>query len=127
MDSVVHFEIPASDTKRATEFYEKSFGWKSENMPEMKYVILRTTKIDKKTKWPIEPGAINGGMMERNSKIKSPVITISVKNMDKSLKEVIANGGSVFVKKIAVGNMGFASYIKDTEGNVIGLFEPTKM
>ena len=27
MDSVVHFEIPAKDVKRASAFYEKAFGW----------------------------------------------------------------------------------------------------
>ena len=27
MDSIVHFEIPADDPKRAGEFYNKAFGW----------------------------------------------------------------------------------------------------
>ncbi|MGZ7164485.1 MAG: VOC family protein, partial [Halobacteriota archaeon] len=27
MPKVVHFELPADDTKRAVAFYEKVFGW----------------------------------------------------------------------------------------------------
>ena len=33
MSRVIHFEIPASDTERAAEFYRKAFGWKIEKWP----------------------------------------------------------------------------------------------
>jgi len=36
-------------------------------------------------------------------------------------------GGKTVQKKMPVGDMGFAAYFKDTEGNVIGLFQnPSK-
>jgi len=35
-------------------------------------------------------------------------------------------GGKVIRPKMAVGDMGFAAYFKDSEGNVIGLWENAK-
>ena len=123
MDSVVHFEIPAVNVKRAQRFYADSFGWDVDPVPDMEYTIMRTAEVDK-NRMVKRRGAINGGMMKRTKLIKNPVITIAVKNMDKSLKDVQKRGGKIFIKKMAVGDMGYAAYIKDTEGNTIGLFEP---
>lgn len=126
MDSVVHFEIPANDVKRAGDFYKKTFGWMTNSLEDMGYTILYTTETDMKNFMIKKVGAINGGMMKRNEKIKNPVITLSVDNMEEAFKKVKANGGSVYIEKMPVGDMGFAGYIKDTEGNIIGLFEPSK-
>ena len=126
MDSVVHFEIPFDNDKRATNFYKKTFGWVVNPMKEMDYILVYTAETDMGTFMIQKTGAINGGMMKRNTKIKSPVITIGVDDMDASLKKTEKNGGSVLVKKTAVGDMGFSAYIKDTEGNIIGLFQSTK-
>lgn len=127
MDSVVHFEIPFEDKKRATDFYKKTFGWETKEYPDMDYTIVYTTETDMKTFMVKKPGAINGGMMKREDKIKSPVITIGVKDMDESLKKTKVNGGKVLIDKMPVGDMGFSAYIKDTEGNIIGLFQSTRM
>src|SRR3989338_8215215 len=86
MDKVVHFEIPADDLKRAEKFYEKTFGWSINSMPEMKYTIVRTAEVDEKF-MPKEVGSINGGMFKRTDDLKNVVITIDVKNIDKSLKQ----------------------------------------
>ena len=122
MDSVVHFEIPAEDTKRAQDFYSKVFGWKITPMPEMDYIILGTTEVDEE-QMPKKSGAINGGMMKRNDKVKNPVITINVKDVDKALGEVKEAGGEVVVEKFEVGDMGYDAYFKDTEDNVLGVWE----
>ncbi|MFA5106569.1 MAG: VOC family protein [Candidatus Micrarchaeia archaeon] len=126
MESVVHFEIPAEDVKRAKRFYESVFGWATESYPEMDYTILRTTPVDK-DRMPLKAGAINGGMMKRSKEVKSPVITIGVASMDDSVKKIEKAGGKIIVPKMKVGDMGFAAYFKDTEGNVVGLFQPTRM
>jgi uncharacterized protein len=62
-------------------------------------------------------------MMKRSALIKNPVITISVKNIDKSLKDVQKLGGKILKGKEIVGDMGYSAYIKDTEGNIIGLWQ----
>jgi predicted enzyme related to lactoylglutathione lyase len=123
MDKIVHFEIPADDIARAKDFYSSSFGWQLDDMPGgMDYTIVRTVDVDEQ-QLPKEPGAINGGMMKRSSDTPSPVITINVDSIDDSLKKVEAGGGSVVRPRQAIPGMGAFAYFKDTEGNVMGLWE----
>ena len=42
---VVHFEVPFSDGKRARNFYQQAFGWKLNEMPEMKYTGVATGPV----------------------------------------------------------------------------------
>ena len=122
MDKVVHFEIPADNLARAKKFYNTVFGWKMNEIPEMEYVMVGTVESDENG-MPKETGAINGGMLERQDPVKSPVITINVKNIDQAAEAIEKNGGKIVRPKMAVGDMGYAAYFKDTEGNVIGLWQ----
>lgn len=72
------------------------------------------------------PGVINGGMLKRQEPIKNPVITINVESIDEAHKKIEAAGGKVIRDKLPVGDIGFASYFRDTEGNVVGLWENVK-
>ncbi len=126
MGKVVHFEIPADDLPRAKKFYSTVFGWSTSEMPEMEYVMLGTAESDENG-MPKQPGAINGGMMKRQDPLKHPVVTIDVENIDDALASVKKNGGQVVREKLAVGDMGFTAYFRDSEGNVIGLWQnPSK-
>lgn len=126
MGKVVHFEIPADDLTRAKKFYSTVFGWATSEMPEMEYVMLGTAESDENG-MPKEPGAINGGMMKRQDPLRHPVVTIDVENIDDALASVKKNGGQVVREKLAVGDMGFTAYFRDSEGNVIGLWQnPSK-
>ena len=122
MDKIVHFEIPADNLARAKKFYSTVFGWKMNEMPEMDYVTVQTVELDENG-MPKEPGAINGGMLKREDPVKSPVVTISVKSIDEAAKTIEKNGGKIIRPKMPVGDMGFAAYFKDTEGNAIGLWQ----
>ena len=122
MDKVVHFEIPADDLERARKFYTSVFGWKMESVPEMEYILIGTTQVDENG-MPTEAGGINGGMMKRQSPLNSPVITIDVQNMEDAMKKVKQMGGKIIREKMQVGDMGYAAYFKDTEGNIIGLWQ----
>jgi predicted enzyme related to lactoylglutathione lyase len=122
MDKVVHFEIPTDDLSRAKEFYGSVFGWELQTMEEMDYTIVRTTPVDQ-SQLPTEPGAINGGMMRRSAETPSPVLTIGVDSVDDSLKQIEAAGGAVVRPKTEIPGMGSFAYAKDTEGNVIGVWE----
>jgi predicted enzyme related to lactoylglutathione lyase len=73
---------------------------------------------------PSEPGFINGGMLAREAgPATGPVITVDVASIDTALEKIEKLGGSTLVTKQPVGDMGFAAYFKDPEGNVIGLWE----
>jgi predicted enzyme related to lactoylglutathione lyase len=122
MDKVVHFEIPADDLGRAQKFYQSVFGWKMDQFPDMEYIIVGTTPVDENS-MPKEPGSINGGMMKRQHPVTSPVITINVQDIDEALKKVKKMGGEVVRGKMLVGEMGYAAYFKDPEGNIIGLWQ----
>lgn len=123
MDSVVHFEIPADDLKRASAFYKKAFGWTAEEFQGMGYWMLGTTDVDEKTRMPKRPGAINGGMGKREGPLKGIVVTISVPDIDKTLEKVEKLGGKTVQKKQSMGEMGYTAYFKDSEGNVVGLWQ----
>ena len=122
MGEVVHFEIPADDLSRAKKFYSTVFGWRANEMPEMEYVMIGTTESDENG-MPKQPGAINGGMLKRQDPVRHPVVTIDVENMDEALAKVKKNGGQIVREKLPVGEMGFAAYFKDSEGNVLGLWQ----
>jgi len=121
MNKVVHFEIPFEDINRAKKFYS-IFGWQIQEYPEMDYICVQTVAVDENHK-PKESGAINGGMMKRTDKVKSPVITINVDSVDEHTKKVIQAGGKVVMPKMEVHGIGYYAYVTDTEGNVIGLWE----
>ena len=123
MDKVVHFEIPTDDLSRAKEFYGSTFGWQLQTMDEMDYTIAMTTAVDEQTQMPTEPGGINGGMMKRSADTASPVLTIGVESIDDSMKQVEAAGGAVVQPRTEIPGMGAFAYFKDTEGNVLGLWE----
>ncbi|HEY6283494.1 MAG TPA: VOC family protein [Nitrososphaerales archaeon] len=123
MDSIVHFEIPAKDVKRASTFYTKAFGWQITQFPNFEYWSLVTTPSDQNGS-PSSPGAINGGLGKKGEMAPNAVtVTISVKDIDAALANVKTLGGKVTGKKTPVGNMGFSAYFEDTEGNNIGLFQ----
>jgi uncharacterized protein len=123
MDKVVHFEIPTDDLARAKEFYGSIFGWQLQTMEQMDYTIAMTTPVDEQTQMPTEPGGINGGMMQRSADTPSPVLTVGVDSIDDSMKQVEAGGGAVVQPRTEIPGMGAFAYFKDTEGNVLGLWE----
>jgi uncharacterized protein len=91
-------------------------------MPDMGYTMVSTTPTDDQGA-PKDPGAINGGMLKREDPVTSPVITIDVDDIDKALETIGSNGGSTVQGKQSVMDMGFSAYFKDSEGNVMGLWE----
>ena len=125
MDKVVHFEITFDDQERAKEFYGSVFDWdlNDNDMGNgVVYTTATTVPIDDKM-MPTEPGAINGGFTSRGSETPTPVITIGVDSIDDSLKKVEAGGGSTITPRTPIPGMGAFGYFKDTEGNVMGLWE----
>jgi len=73
-----------------------------------------------------EPGAINGGMTKRNNEVKNTVITVDVADIDSSLKSIEKLGGRIIQNKQPVADAGFTAYFKDTEGNIVGLWQSAR-
>ncbi|MCU1435888.1 MAG: glyoxalase [Pseudarthrobacter sp.] len=123
MAGVVHFEIPTENKERANTFYESAFGWNLVPMQGMDYTSAITTPSDEQTGMPSTPGAINGALFPRTDSLKTPIITIDVEDLDAALAQVESAGGSVAQPKDAVPGMGWYAYFKDTEGNIMGLWQ----
>jgi predicted enzyme related to lactoylglutathione lyase len=123
---IVHFEIPFDDGERARAFYRDAFGWQTQEMPEMNYTSVMSGPVTEQG-MPSEPGYINGGMFQRTPDFpSSPVITVDVDDIDAALKTIESLGGSTAQAKIPVGQMGWAAYFTDTEGNVVGLWQTAR-
>jgi predicted enzyme related to lactoylglutathione lyase len=120
---VVHFEIPFDDGDRARAFYADAFGWQIQHVPDLDYTTVSTGPVTEEG-FPAEPGYINGGMFDRaDAPATRPVVTLEVDDADAVLEKIEQNGGKTVAAKFAVGDMGFAAYFEDSEGNVLGLWQ----
>jgi uncharacterized protein len=105
------------DVERAKRFYGTLFGWQLQVMPEMGYTIVQTTEVDERTQLPTEPGAINGGMMQRSPETPAPVLT-----RRRRLHRRCAQAGGVGRRqrrtpRTEIPGMGAFAYFEDPEGN----------
>lgn len=118
---VVHFEIPYVDGDRARSFYADAFGWELRETPGMTYTHALTGPTD--DRGPAEPGFVNGGLMRRESPNEGPMVIIDVDDIDLALARIAELGGSVVLPRQDVGELGYAAYFKDVEGNILGLWQ----
>jgi predicted enzyme related to lactoylglutathione lyase len=122
--TVVHFEIPADNPERAAKFYHELFGWDIHRMemeggPE--YWGVSTVPTDAKGQ-PARPG-VNGGLMRRQDPGHLPVNYIAVENVDEFMRKAKRLGAAEAMPKTPVKGMGWFAWLKDTEGNVFGLWQ----
>ncbi len=118
---VVHFELPFDDKERAKRFYGNVFHWQLDEMPEFEYLGVSTGPTGETG--PTEPGYIGGGMTPRAGTNRAPVVVIDSDDIDDTLRQVTEHGGEVLEGKTPVGEMGFTAYFKDSEGNIVGLWQ----
>jgi predicted enzyme related to lactoylglutathione lyase len=127
MNPVVHFELPAEDRKRMADFYTKVFGWKTEQLGEDmgNYVLATTTDSDEKG--PKKPGAINGGFFQKtdDKPAQYPSVVIAVDNIGEHIKTLERAGGKVLGEPVDIPGVGRYVSFLDTEGNRIGMIQPT--
>jgi predicted enzyme related to lactoylglutathione lyase len=127
MNPVVHFEMPAEDRKRMSEFYTKTFGWQTNQLgPEMGENILVTTIEVDENMIPKKPGAINGGFFQKTEDIPSqyPSVVIKVDDIKESMKKVEEAGGKVLGESMEIPNVGWFMSFIDTEGNRVSMLQP---
>ena len=126
MDRVCHFEIPFSDQGRAEKFYRDVFGWQISPAPgDVPYFFAITTPIDEQM-MPTEVGGINGGLYLRAEEdvSHSPVVVIEVDSCAERIATVEQAGGASVVGPVEIPEMGIYAQVKDSEDNIIGLWQP---
>lgn len=127
MDRVCHFEVPYDDKDRMEKFYSGVFGWQFVPAPaEMPYTFAMTTEVNEQM-MPTAVGGINGGTYERPPEgapaARYPLIVLEVENCEQKIKDIEAGGGANVFGPQPVGDMGIYAQVKDTEGNIIGLWQ----
>ena len=129
MNPVVHFEMPAKDKKRVSEFYSKVFGWDMQQFgAEMgNYLIAQTTETDAEGMVQTK-GAINGGFFDYKEEdgFRVPHVVISVEDIQKSIEDLKSSGGVVNGEIMDIPGVGKYISFKDTESNNVGMLAPSK-
>jgi len=123
MPRVVHFDIHASDPEALMAFYSGLLGWTFEKAGPMDYWLIGTGSED-------EPGIV-GGLVQRpvpgpadSPSMNAFVCTVQVESLDAVLEKGDKLGAAVALPKAPVTGIGWLAYIKDPDGNVLGLLEP---
>jgi predicted enzyme related to lactoylglutathione lyase len=112
---VVHFEVPIDDPDRAGAFYQAVFDWTPNRWGPVDY-------------WPLAtdggpgPGA-EGALTLRSAAPEGVVVYVGVEDIDAARGRVEAAGGTLLGEKMPIPGIGWTAHVRDTEGNLVGLFE----
>lgn len=115
---VVHWELMSKNPGKIAGFYEKTFGWKIQHIPEMDYRMVDTGGE-----------GINGGILDPKKDGPWPgnmVFYIDVDDLEAYRKKVVAAGGKIQIEHQDVPGMGAFSLFTDPEGRMMGLWKAAK-
>ena len=124
---VVHFEMPAKDNKRVSQFYTEAFGWQMNQLgAEMSNYLLAGTTPTDENQMTQKPGEINGGFFTYEDKpgMNVPHVVIQVENVDENIEAVKNAGGTITSDKMPIPGIGTYVSFTDTEGNHVGMLQP---
>lgn len=116
MGRVVHFEIPVDDPERAQAFYADVFGWNIAGWGEMPYWLATTGEEG--------TAGIDGALIARSDLHAAPVLVVAVESVEAALTAAESAGATIMHGREEIPGVGWSAYVRDTEDNVVGLFEP---
>lgn len=128
----VHFEIHTSDPDTSIAFYEGLFGWTFTQWGDIPYWLVQTGP-------DTEPG-IDGGLVPRAGgaptsggpggdgpdsaqPVNAWVVTVDVPDCQAYVDKAVAGGGTVAFGRAATKGVGWLAYVKDPDGNLLGLMQ----
>lgn len=116
----VYFEIPVVDIDRAIEFYSTvfNFSFDKQEIDNNEMALFPFSE---------ENSGISGSLAK--GEIYKPtndgvVIYFRTKDIDRTLKLAVDNGGQILYPKTSNGDLGFVAEFEDSEGNRIALHQP---
>jgi len=121
-NAVSFFAINADDVPRARDFYTSVFGWNFEPWGPPGFYLIATGQE--------APGVgHSGGLQERRELVRGQKMigwecTISVADIDETIRAIEARGGRLVTPKFHIPTVGTVAYFADTEGNVAGISQP---
>jgi predicted enzyme related to lactoylglutathione lyase len=115
-NSVIGFEIFATDVERARKFYQQAFGWKFEagGWPEFYHIDTGSPK---------DPGLTMGILGKRRGPAAEGPLnsfrnTIGVSNINDTVAAVSVAGGQLRGNITHIPDVGQVAEFTDTEGNI---------
>ena len=120
--AVSWFEIPVTDLDRAATFYETILDITMERMNLGGETAVFPTDDEEGVGGAlIAPEGADGG---NEPSATGPLVYLETGgDIQAVLDRVPAAGGEVLLERSEAGSYGYYAYIKDTEGNRVGLFE----
>ena len=119
MTRISYLDFSADEPERAIKFYNTVFGWQIKKWEgPFEYWEFKTGE-------PNEPG-IDGGLAKRIKPEESLTPFINVSSVDEYTAKIEEGGGKIIESKTAIPRIGYTLLFKDTECNLIGLFEENK-
>jgi uncharacterized protein len=123
MPRPIHFEIHASDPERVQAFYRTLFGWQFQSWGgPVEYWVITTGDA-------MQPG-INGGIVRRRGPapaegqaVNAFVCTVDVPDLEATLGSLAPAGGTLALPRMAVPGVGWLAYVKDPDGNILGVLQ----
>ncbi len=113
---ICYVELPATDTARSSEFYQRVFGWKVRTRPNGSIAFDDST------------GQVSGSWITDRTPASAPDILfyIMVDSVEASVAAVVKNGGEI-VQKIGMDAPEITARFRDPGGNIVGLYqEPSR-
>lgn len=126
MNPVVHFEMAGGDMERMKKFYQGVFGWKLQQMGSEfgNYVLAQTDETDEQGMLK-KTNRINGGFYQGKGG-EAPHIVIAVSDLESHMETVKQSGGEIVDKPMDIPGIGMFVMFKDTEGNRVGMLQPSQ-
>jgi predicted enzyme related to lactoylglutathione lyase len=120
-NSVVHFEIFASDVERARKFYERVFGWSFEIAGGPDFYLISTGPAS-------DPGLTHGLIAKRRGPAAQGSLngyrcTISVRSITESMAAIQAASGTLRGSIAEIPHVGKVIEFADTEDNIVCAME----
>ena len=115
MGRIIHLEITADDVDRATDFYANAFGWRLDSSPFVDGYVMAGTG---------EGQGIDAAIMRREYQSQPAIAWLDVDDIEAALVSVRSAGGEAAGDIQTIPGQGRVGYVRDTEGNLLGLRQP---
>jgi predicted enzyme related to lactoylglutathione lyase len=112
---ITHIDIPVDDIARAQSFYSSLFGWQIAEVPGYEGYPM----------WQAPNKISGGGLAPRDEGLQSPRSYVEVDSIDDVMAKATELGAQVVLAKTPISETSWYAAFKDTEGNVMGLYEGT--
>jgi predicted enzyme related to lactoylglutathione lyase len=112
---ITHIDIPVSDMKRATGFYQALFGWQIAEVPGYEGYPM----------WRAPNNISGGGLAPRSEGFTQPRSYVEVDSIDETLAQATENGGKVVMERQPISETSWWAILEDPDGNHVGLYQGT--